>query len=336
MNKVIFNDAARICKNVDLTPLKNKTVLITGASGMIGTYLLATLTQMGEHCQPRIVYAHHQSPLSAHTEEIVARGGFTTVQGDLSKYDSTIPRADIIIHAAGYGQPARFTGNPLETIGINTLAVMRLLERLNGGGRFLYSSSSEVYSGLKKLSASETDIGLTTPQHPRAAYIEGKRCGEAIVNAYNIAGSHARSARISLAYGPGTRVDDTRALNQFIQRALTTGKIELMDAGTTVRTYCYITDVVTQLWNVLLHGTQPVYNVGGNSGTTIAKLAKMIGEITGAEVIIPDKEHHDFGAPKRVKMDLRRYQNEFGKSQYIGMRDGLDSIIQWQRGLYAL
>jgi nucleoside-diphosphate-sugar epimerase len=76
--------------------------------------------------------------------------------------------------------------------------------------------------------------------------------------------------------------------------------------------------------------------VGGNSGTTIAKLAKMIGEITGAEVIIPDKEHHDFGAPKRVKMDLRRYQNEFGKSQYIGMRDGLDSIIQWQRGLYAL
>jgi UDP-glucuronate decarboxylase len=336
MNEIILEDARKIRESVDLTGLKDQHILITGASGMIGTHLLASLVDLPKESKPRVVYAYHQSELSEYSKEIVQRGKFDTLQGDLSRYDSLLPRTDVILAFHGYAQPSRFVGNPLETIAINTLGTMRLLEKLRKGGSFLYASSSEVYSGLKKLSASETDIGTTSPLHTRAAYIEGKRCGEAIVNAHRERGVHAMSARISLAYGPGTKRNDTRALNEFIQKALTTGQIELKDAGTTIRTYCYITDVVTQLWNIVLHGTRPVYNAGGNSGTTIAKLAKTIGEITSAEVTIPRKHHYDFGAPKRVKMDLRRYEKEFGKLKYTSLQDGLEKTINWQKGLYGV
>ena len=71
---------------------------------------------------------------------------------------------------------------------------------------------------------SESDIGTTTPLHPRASYIEGKRGGETICNAYRSQGVRAVSARLALAYGPGTRKGDKRAMNSFIEKALMPGQ----------------------------------------------------------------------------------------------------------------
>jgi hypothetical protein len=84
------------------------------------------------------------------------------------------------------------------------------------------------------------------------------------------------SARIALAYGPGTKKHDTRVLNQFIEKALVQKRIELLDSGEATRTYCYIDDVVEMLWNIVLRGNQEVYNVGGHSVTSIADLAMRI------------------------------------------------------------
>ena len=224
--------------------------------------------------------------------------------------------------------------NPVATIQVNTTATATLLQKLRPEGAFLFISTSEVYSGLKKTLAHEVDIGSTTPLHPRASYIEGKRCGEAICNAYRSKGVQATSARLALAYGPGTRRQDKRVLNSFIERALCLGRIELLDAGKAVRTYGYVTDAVELLWQAALHGTQPVYNVGGHSSVTIAELARMVGSMTGVPVVFPDTQAEMAGAPGEVRLDLTRVENEFSKTDFVDLETGLQATIDWQRQLY--
>ena len=283
---------------IDLSSLEGKTVRIAGATGLIGSHMAKTAEEAG-----------------------------AIVREDRLN-------ADIVLHCAGYGQPAKFMNNPIATIEVNTKLTIDLLKSVKPGGTFLFCSSSEVYSGLRNWAADETDIGSTTPQHPRSAYIEGKRCGEAIIHAYHIVGVNAMSARIALAYGPGTKKHDTRVLNQFIEQALTKGKIELLDSGIATRTYGYIDDIVETLWNIVLYGREEVYNVGGYSATSIVDLAKQIGGLTGTEVVVPETSNGMVGAPLEVKMDLSRAEKEFGKREHISLEEGLKRTIEYQRGLY--
>jgi nucleoside-diphosphate-sugar epimerase len=283
------------------------------------------------------VYAQHYSALPPHIATLVQLGGFTTIQADLANFSdcAKFPEADIILHAAGYAQPSLFVANPVSTVLLNTSGTAALLQRLTPKGRFLFVSSSEVYSGLNKPSLKEEDIGTTTPLHPRAAYIEGKRCGETICNAYRAQGKQAVSARVALSYGPGTRKHDKRVMNNFIEKAICQGKIELLDAGQAVRTYCYIADAVELLWKILLYGKEPVYNVGGHTTSTILDLAFIIGKMTGVQVIVPEVQAGLAGAPAEVQLDLTRVETEFGKSNYVNLEDGLRATIEWQRSLYS-
>ncbi len=323
----IQNDASVICSRVDLTKITGKTVLITGASGLIGTYLLATLAHLGEKLE---VYAQVRSLPPPHTVEIVNRGNFKLGRGSLNDDAAcwSLPKADLIIHCAGSAQPSQFMGRPAETFRINTWVTSVLLQKVKPGGSFLFLSSSEVYSGLEKPLLSESDIGTTTPLHPRACYIEGKRGGEMLCHT---AGVRAVVARLGAIYGPGTRQGDKRALNMFIESALRYKKIEVMDSGAAQRTYGYVTDAVELLWRILLEGEHPVYNVGGISDISIGELAKKIGSIKGVPVYFNKQTTGIAGAPKRSALSLDRVEKEFQKTTYASFDYGLRETIEWQR-----
>jgi len=327
-SEILFNDASEVCRAVDLRPLDGATVLITGATGMLGINLLASLCLARESGIRNTTFAHCHSTPSAHTLEIAKRGGIQLVR--------EMPLgADIIVHASGYAQPAVFTANPAETIRINTSLTQDLLDLLRRDGKFLFISSSEVYNGLQKPFAQESDIGTTNPYHTRACYIEGKRCGEAICNSYRKFEVNATSARLSLAYGPGTRKHDKRALSTFIEKALTSGVIDMKYSGKELRTFCYVRDAVIMLWRVLLYGTEPVYNVGGHLAVSMAEMAECVSRLTGAKVTFPEIEEELKGAPEVSRMDLSLIENEFGAVDYVGLEEGLKSTIDWQRGLYG-
>lgn len=236
--------------------------------------------------------------------------------------DDAVPvKFDYIIHAAGYGQPAKFMADEIATISVNTTKTIELLRKLKPTGKFLFLSTSEVYSGAVP-PYKESDIGTTSPTHPRACYIESKRCGEAICMAYRRLGYDVKIARLSLAYGAAKK-GDGRVLNQFIEQALN-GKIQLLDKGEAKRTYIYVKDAVKILWNILEKGTQPIYNVGGVSKTTIAELAYMIGRLTGVEVVLGDKGLD--GAPDDVCLDLSLLK-EFGDIKFTSLEEGLKQTI---------
>lgn len=334
LTQLIYNDIARMSE-IDFSEFHKKTVLITGATGLIGTYLIASLKYLSDigKVKPSIIVVAHSEP-APYFKELLPKKS-RVIKGDLSdtKFLQKLPKADYIIHAAGYGQPGRFLIDPIKTLKLNTVATYSLLARLKPQGKFLFISTSEVYSGSNKIPYTEDDIGTTTTTHKRACYIEGKRCGEAITLSYRMKGMDTKVARASLIYGPGTKKGDQRALNSFIAKAID-GKIEMLDAGTAKRTYCYIIDAIEMFWNILLFGKDPIYNVGGESKITIADLAKNIGSYLKVPVKIPKTEHTLSGAPEDVWLDLFKVKNEFKKNKFIGFEEGLAKTIEWQKILY--
>jgi UDP-glucuronate decarboxylase len=336
-NRVIYSDAARICEHLDLRPLQDRTVLVTGASGLIGTYFLASLYQMKSSGCKFKVYCQVFSDPPEHIIDLAKKGDFNLLAIDLARFDAykALPETDLIIHAAGYAQPLRFMSNPVATYLINTSATATLLQNLRNEGKFLFLSSSEVYCGLKKPPFQENTVGTATPLHPRAGYIEGKRGGEMICSAFRNQGVHATAVRLGDIYGPGTRKNDLRALNIFIERAICRKKIDLVDHGASIRSYCYVADAVELMWRILFSAREPVYNLGGGSHTTIADLARLIGKITQVPVIFPSNSREVVGAPEDLRLDLSRLESEFGKIRYTSLEEGLKATIEWQRSLYA-
>lgn len=251
------------------------------------------------------------------------------------KYNETTPftpLADIIIFGAGYGQPLRFTEDKIATIEINTKTLIRAFDYLKPKGKFLYISTSEVYSGAISPNI-ESILGTTTPEHPRACYIEGKRCGEAICHAYKEKGFDVKIARLALAYGPGTREHDTRVLNQFIEQGFT-GNITLRDGGKAIRTYLYIQDAVELMWKILCKGKHVVYNVGGFSTLTILELAQEIGRLMNATVTTPQSDIGLQGAPQDVYLNMGKTLKEFNQT-FTSLDRGLKKTIEYQRKLYG-
>ena len=333
-NRIIERDCREICRAVDLAPLRGRTVLLTGATGLIGTYLLFTFrafVESGGGLKKLTLVSHRGLP--EHLTEFATLPWVEVLTGDLCDVDFChgLPACDCIIHAAGYGQPGKFLERQDKTLQLNTTATFQLLERLKPGGQFLFVSTSELYSGNENVPYRESDIGSTNTNHPRACYIEGKRCGEAICNAYRAKGVDAKSARLCLAYGPGVAADDRRVLYNLIAKALTFGRIDLMDSGEAGRTYCYVQDAVELMLNILLYGRQDIYNVGGHSKTTILHLAQAVGRNLNALVVTPADDKPLSGSPLNVELDMTRAETEFGKSAYVGLPDGLARTIDWYR-----
>jgi nucleoside-diphosphate-sugar epimerase len=204
--------------------------------------------------------------------------------------------------------------------------------RVKDGGKFLFLSSSEVYSGSTNLPFVESDIGITNTTHPRAPYIEGKKIGECIVNAVREERRiDAVSVRLSQAYGPGSKLGDKRFMNNFIASALTKNEIKLMDSGDSYRNYCYISDAVEMILAIMLCGDAPIYNVGGISKASILDIAKMISSITNSTVEKGPKEVNPDGAPQMVEVDLSLFNSIHKKTNYVSLREGIYRTVEWQK-----
>ena len=335
---IVDGDARKLVAVAGLQSLAGKSILLTGASGLLGNYFLASLRQLSRQgYAPLAVCAVTHSGITEPFKSFIDFEGARVVQGDLTNLDLVkgLGKFDFIIHAAGYGQPGRFMEDQVKTLELNTSTTLALFNCLATNGNFLFLSTSEVYSGLPNPPYRETQIGTTNTTHSRSCYIEAKRCGEAICNAYRSRGVNAHSARLALAYGPGTKPADRRVINSFIERAATKGKITLQDMGAAKRTYCYVSDAVEILWHILLRGTEPIYNVGGLSRTTIAELANKVGHYMKVPVEFPKDSQELGGAPEDVYLDMSLVQKEFNKTQYVSFDEGLARTIEWQKALYS-
>ncbi|MCX6701633.1 MAG: NAD-dependent epimerase/dehydratase family protein [Candidatus Zambryskibacteria bacterium] len=332
LKEMLDRDAKRIASSINFHNLSNKSILITGANGLIGINFIASLVEIATKISGIKIYLVIHSSLSLFLLPFLNARNVFVFKGDLTDdhFIETFPNVDIIIHTAGSGIPSQFLNNKLSTLKINTKTTLKLFEKLNIGGKFLFISSSDLYNGLDAEVCSENQIGTTNTDHPRACYIEGKRVGETICNIYQEMGVDAYSVRLSLTYGPGTSYDDSRVLPSFIRKALD-GQIDLLDSGKASRTFCYISDAIELMWFVLLNGKHCLYNIGGNEKIEICNLAEMIGKILHVPVNYPAINSGIMGAPHNVEIDISRILLESKKNKFVSLKEGLANTINWFR-----
>ena len=332
MHKIILEDIERIKSRVNFSSLNKKRVLITGGSGLIGQYILNLLVSLVESdgLQIEIDSISKRIPNAG---SILASSLINSLQIDLGKEFKldTKRKYDLIIHAAGYGQPQKFLTDELATLTINGATTINLSKYLQEDGVFLFLSTSEVYLGSLHFPSSEEDFGQIGPDHQRAPYVIGKSYGETVMSSLSRAGINSKVARVALAYGPGTEKDDSRVLNQLIKRGILEKKIALMDQGKAIRTYCYVADTVEMLMNIALFGKSILYNVGGVSRVTVLELAEVVGEFLQAEVTTSLSDGFLSSAPQEVSLDMSKYTQEFGAIDFRSLRNGLELTINWQR-----
>jgi len=340
LDYILKNNARIVCNEVDLSFFKNKNIIITGGTGLIGLNLIYALNEYKKSLKKTENFkliSISKNKLKPEIYFFYNLNNIDHLKLDLSNANeiNKLPECDVLIHAAGYGQPKKFLNDKISTLALNSSFLLNLTKKLRNNGTVLYLSSSEIYSGNKKIGHSEKDIGTTDPYHPRSSYIESKRFGETIIKALNDNGYRAYSARISLAYGPGIFMSDERVINQFIIKALN-NKINLLDSGKALRTYCYITDISKILLSIVSSGKKIVYNVGGESTLNIADLAKIIAKKTKSKIVIPNNDNFDIGAPKNVKMNIQRIKKEFNYKKFISLDKGLNDTIKWYQILNEL
>ena len=340
LTSYLCEDAQKINKRINLSSFNGANILITGCSGLIGQYLIAVLSNaITQGIVLNALYLSCKNEPPEYLQQIAGKLNVRYIYGDigLSETVNQIPEdMDFIFHAAGYGQPQKFLVDEVSTILLNTVATNNLLKKVRPGGKFLFLSTSEVYSGSKDVPYLESSIGNTNTNHPRACYIEGKRCGEAIVSAYRKKGLDAKSIRLALAYGPGVRIDDRRVLNEVIKKGLSGNGIELLDSGTSSRTYIYITDAVELILGVMLFGKEDIYNVTGFSKTTIADMANLVANKLNTTLRLPLNSGNGLmGAPEEVSLSLAMTLSAYPKSvkDFISFDDGLSRVIDWYRQL---
>lgn len=302
---------------------KRKSILLTGASGVVGQAIARLLSQLNQTLRLGLrVTLVGRSEVSGGTIH-----GFPYFNLDLTALNKipSLGQHDFVIHGATYAQPAIFEGDIRDLVRLNSEVTLALKNLATSG--FLFLSTSEVYSGGEHRSLEMSPISLPT-SHPRAPYVFSKLLGEAI--AHNPGGPTGFVARIALAYGPGFRTEDSRVMYDFFRKAHTRGVVSISGPHSMVRTYIHSMDAAADLLAILGQETGDTFNVGGEEQITILELANAVARVCGVPLLVSDAASDaPTNSPKLVSLDTAKIRKIRGGRQLIPIEEGLLSIRNW-------
>jgi Nucleoside-diphosphate-sugar epimerases len=296
-------EEARSCAGVDVdwTKLDNRTILISGSTGLVGKYMIMSLLERNR------IYGVNTHIIAMGRNKNKFYRRFADCSGiesvEFLEHDVQIPLSyegsiDYILHMASNTHPRLYASKPIETELANILGTMHLLELASTkpGCRFVFTSSTDIYGDNRsgKAFLEETDCGYIDCNTLRAGYIEGKRASEALCNAYREEkGVDFVIARFCRLYGPTMQRPDSRAISQFIDKAVRRENIVLTSRGTQTFSHLYVSDAVTALLRIMTCGeTGNAYNVADRDQVpALRELAQKLADIAGTKVVfdLPDE-----------------------------------------------
>lgn len=317
--------------------LRGKSILITGASGLLGVNLIDALMLMGDVK----VYAVGRSKEKAASRlgEYYDNPNFEFIQQDVCQPFAKDLKVDYVVPGASNTHPLAYSQYPIETIMINIKGAeyaLQLAERC--GATVLYMSTVEVYgNAIGQDVFTEDYTGKLNLATSRSCYTESKRVSEAMCQSYIAErGLKVKIVRLSRVFGPTMLESDSKASSQFIKKAIAGEDIVLKSKGEQYFSYTYVSDAVAAMLHVMINGENGVaYNISNEKCDVHLKdFAQMCAECSGKNVVFDlpsEKEQKGFSIAMQAILDNDKLKKNGFEPKYE-MRDAVCRTINILRG----
>lgn len=348
-NKLYLKDVRIVAEmTFDWNRLKASSIMISGATGMIGSFLIDVIMYRNAYAdQDCTVYALGRSEIKASDRfgTYMSHPNFKFIECDILNMDSIQVNGNIdyIFHFASNTHPIAYATDPIGTVTANIIGTKNLLDlaKNHKTKRFVFASTVEVYGENKGDCEKFTEdyCGYINCNTLRAGYPESKRAGEALCQAYiKQYEMDIVIPRFSRTYGPTMLMNDSKAISQFIKKGVAREDIVLKSDGKQLYSYSYVADAVSGVLKCLFDGVcGEAYNIADeNSDISLKDLAQIIADFTGKNVVfeLPDEtENTGYGKATKAIMDSNKLK-KLGWTSSYNIIKGVKRTIEILREVY--
>lgn len=339
MNSILEKDIKEIALNslIDWSKLKNKKILITGATGLICSIMIKAMEYRNRYLNLNLtMYLLVRNKEDA--EKIFGNNeNIKYIEKNVEDIDNVNFNIDYIIHGASPTKSKFFIENPVETLDTSIIGTRKVLElaKTNNIKSMVYLSSMEMYGTMNSNNVEEDDLGYINPLEVRSSYSEGKRVGElycySFFSEFNLP---VKIGRIAQTFGAGISKNESRVYKVFADAIINKKDIVLKSSGSTIINFSYTTDTILGLIYILLNGKNgEAYNiVGDKTNMTILESAKWLVEEFGTSdmnviVEIP-KENAGFAPDNKMVLSNEKMK-KIGWNCKYDIKDGYRKLIEY-------
>lgn len=337
---IVQKDLNKIINSkIEFFKLKDKSILITGATGMLASYYMFTLMYLNDKFNYNIkIYAlvRNQEKLETITS-FSKRTDIIPIIQDVCNKIQIEESIDYIIHMASSANPKTITTNPIGIINANVIGTINVLELAKDKkAEVIFTSTREIYGKIdeNKNKISENDMGILDCLELRSCYPESKRLAENLMVSYAYQYDvKYKIVRIAHSYGPGMIIDnDGRIMSDLISNVINKENIILKSTGQAKRAFCYISDAITALLLVTINEKHnEVYNIANETEEiSIKELAYKIKEMYNyLEVVFDIKENkNQYVKFERTPLDTTKLER-LGWNPEVTLVDGIKNTVQY-------
>jgi nucleoside-diphosphate-sugar epimerase len=329
-------DHARSVVGARWQRLQGQRIFLTGGTGFVGKWLLATLLDADRHyalgCRVTVLTRNPEA-FRAAAPELANAAAVELLQGDVRDFDAGERRFERIVHAATDVAAATRELDTFDTCVGGTRRVLDLARRCQAHSMLLVSSGA-VYGRQppELLAMDEAFAGVPEPLHTASAYTVSKRAAEWLAHTYaRESGLDLKTARCFSFVGPYLPPDRHFAVSDFLRDAIAGQPIVIQGDGTPLRSYLHAADMAAWLWAILLEGRAgAVYNVGGDKALSILQLAqRVVAALDSRSAIEVLKAAPRPGLGERYVPEVARVRSELQLSAPLGLDEAIRRTAAW-------
>jgi dTDP-glucose 4,6-dehydratase len=307
--------------------------VVTGGAGFLGSHLCDRLIAEGWDV---LALDNLATGVDANISHLHKNPRFRSTRADVSNYIDVAGPVDYVLHFASPASPVDYLKMPIQTLKVGALGTHNALGlALAKGAKFFLASTSECYGDPEVSPQPETYWGHVNSIGPRGVYDEAKRYAEAMTMAYyRYHGVDTRIVRIFNTYGPRMRLNDGRALPNFVHQALTGKPLTVYGDGKQTRSFCYVSDLIDGIYRLMLSDEHFPVNIGNPQEITILQFAERIrSSFSDAPKIIFEPLPQD--DPKQRCPDITKAKRILKWEPKVGLDEGLRITLDYFKNYFA-